>query len=104
MVLLWDNACLHICSRTTPFLKQAKIQQLKQSPYSPDLNICDRFLFRKLKSGMKGVTLGSPEDVMSVGRQQPDRTSERELVRELEKLMDHCNMVIQLGGDYPSDI
>ena len=92
MVLLWDNACLLICSRTTTFLKQAKIQQLKQSPYSPDLNICDRFLFRKLKSGMKGVTLGSPEDVMSVGRQQLDWTLERELVRELEKLRDHCNM------------
>ena len=66
MVLLWDNARLHICSRTTTFLKQAKIQQLKQILYSPDLNICDRFLFRKLKSGMKGVTLGSPKDVMSV--------------------------------------
>ena len=103
MVLLWHNARLHICSRTT-FLKQAKIQQVKQSPYSPDLNICSRFLFRKLKSGMMGVTLGSPEDLMSVGRQQLDRTSERELVRELEKLRDHCNMVIQLGGDYPSDI
>ena len=104
MVLLWDNARLHICSRTTTFLKQAKIQQLKQSAYSPDLNFCDRFPFRKLKSGMKGVTLGSLEDVMSVRRQQLDRTSEREMVRELEKLRDHCNMVIQLGGDYPSDI
>ena len=66
MVLLWDNARLHICSKTTTFLKQTKIQQLKQSLYLPDLNIHDRFLFRKLKSGMKGVTLGSPEDVMSV--------------------------------------
>ena len=36
MVLLWDNARLHICSRTTTFLKQTKIQQLKQSPYSSD--------------------------------------------------------------------
>ena len=53
---------------------------------------------------MKGVTLGSLEDVMSVRRQHLDRTSERELVRELEKLRDHCNMVIQLGGDYPADI
>ena len=66
MVLLWDNARLHICSRTTTFLEQVKIQQLKQSPYSPDLNICDRFLFRKLKSGMKWITLGSHEDVISV--------------------------------------
>ena len=104
MALLWDNARLHICIKTTTFLKQAKIQQLKQSPHSPDLNICDRFLFRKLKSGMKGVTLGTPDEVMSIGRQQLDRTSERELVRELEKLRDHCNIVIQLGGDYPSDI
>ena len=55
---------------------------------------------------MKGVTLGSPEDVMLVWRQQLDRTSEREMVRlrELVKLRDHYNMVIQLGGDYPSDI
>ena len=40
---------------------------------------------------LKGVTLGSTEDVMSVVRQQLDRTSERELVRELEELRDHCN-------------
>ena len=73
MVLQWDNARPHICSKTTTFLKQAEIQQLKQSPYSPDLNIWDRFLFRKPKSGMKGVTVGSPEDVMSVVRQQLDR-------------------------------
>ena len=47
MVLLWDNARLHICSRTTTFLKQAKIQQLKQSPYSPDLNILWQISIRK---------------------------------------------------------
>ena len=40
-----------------------------------------------------------------VGRKTATRPDiGKELVRELEKLRDHCNMVIQLGGDYPPDI
>ena len=34
-------------------------------------------------------TLGSPEAIKSVVRQQLDRISEKELVRELEKLKGH---------------
>ncbi|QQP49144.1 Hypothetical protein FKW44_009684 [Caligus rogercresseyi] len=32
---------------------------VKQSPYSPDLNLCDRFLFRKLKHLLRRTSLGA---------------------------------------------
>ncbi|QQP50503.1 Uncharacterized protein FKW44_011520 [Caligus rogercresseyi] len=31
------------------FLTRRDVEPVKQSPYSPDLNLCDRFLFQKLK-------------------------------------------------------
>ncbi|QQP54576.1 Uncharacterized protein FKW44_007451, partial [Caligus rogercresseyi] len=34
---------------TMHFRTRRDMEPVKQSPYSPDLNLCDRFLFRKLK-------------------------------------------------------
>ncbi|QQP36831.1 Uncharacterized protein FKW44_022040 [Caligus rogercresseyi] len=43
-LLMWDNACPHTATDTW-----RDVEPVKQSPYSPDLNLCDKFLFRKLK-------------------------------------------------------
>ena len=51
MVLQWDNARPYTSRKTTAHLAKLKVQLVKQSPYSPDLNMRDRFLFRKIKSG-----------------------------------------------------
>ncbi|QQP32449.1 Uncharacterized protein FKW44_024150 [Caligus rogercresseyi] len=46
---MWDNACPHTATDTREFLTQRDVEPVKQAPYLPDLNLCDRFLFRKLK-------------------------------------------------------
>ncbi|QQP55635.1 Uncharacterized protein FKW44_000033 [Caligus rogercresseyi] len=33
-------------------------EPVKRSPYSPDLNLCDRFLFRKLKHLLRETSFG----------------------------------------------
>ena len=63
MVLQWDHARPHTSRKTNAHLAKLKVQLAKQSPYSPDLNMCDRFLFRKIKSGMKHSSFNGPEDV-----------------------------------------
>ena len=45
-----DNARPHTSRATTEFFEQRGIQKLWQSPYSPDYNLCDRFLFSWLKT------------------------------------------------------
>ena len=43
------------------FLRGAML--INHSPYSHDLNICNRFLLSKLKSGIKNLSLEGPEDI-----------------------------------------
>ena len=104
MVLQWDNASSHTSRETTAHLAKLKVQLVKQSPYSPDLNMCDRFLFRKIKSGMKLSSFNGPEDVETAVRRAFDRIPESELMRELEKLKTHCDGVIEQSGAYLSDV
>ena len=52
--LLHDNAHAHISAIVTAFLKNEKVTVFPQPPYSPDLALCDFFLFPKLKSFLAG--------------------------------------------------
>ncbi|QQP50231.1 Uncharacterized protein FKW44_011161, partial [Caligus rogercresseyi] len=72
-LLMWDNARPHTATDTREFLTRRDVEPVKQSPYSPDLNLCDRFLFWKLK---------------------------HLLYDQLRKLRGHCHDVIAVGGDY----
>ena len=104
MLLQCDNARPHASNDTTEHLVKMGVKRIKQSPYSPDVNLCDRHLFRKLKSGLTNTPLHGPDDVKSVKRSSMDHIPETELVRELEKLRDHCNEVVRLAGEYPFEI
>ena len=62
LFLMWDNANPHTSKETKKFLKTSKVDLANQSPYSHDL--CDRSLFRKLKSLMKNQSFYDPEDIL----------------------------------------
>ena len=49
-----DNARPHTAAATQHFLASRNVHLVKQSPYSPDLNLLDRFLFRQVKSDLRG--------------------------------------------------
>ena len=97
---MWNNAKPHSAHETQAFIVQRDIQPLKQPSYSPDLNLCDRFLFRKIEHRLKGYDFGGHEDVKDcmqwVVRSLPDD----ELFQQLKKLRDHCQTIIEAGGDY----
>ena len=99
-LLMWDNARPHVAAATTQFLAGREVQTVKQSPYSPDLNLCDRFLFRKLKHLLRNEDFGGHEEATAAVQWAMGRVSEDELFDQLKKLRDHCHEVIQAGGDY----
>ena len=65
--LLWmhDNAQPHTDAHTQEFIQRRKKQLVQQSPYSPDLNLCDRWLFKELKSKIKHCQMQSASDVLN---------------------------------------
>ncbi|QQP36170.1 Uncharacterized protein FKW44_021179 [Caligus rogercresseyi] len=73
-LLMWDNARSHAVTDTRDFLTRRDVEQVKQSPYSPELNLCDRYLFRKLNLGPR--------------RRHTDRAAGGEEVSE-DELIDH---------------
>lgn len=44
-----NNGKSHSATRTQDYLNKTGVKMVKQSPYSPDLNLCDRFLFTTLQ-------------------------------------------------------
>lgn len=60
-LLKWqhDNATPHSSILTREFFKKENINRLVQPPYSPDMNLCDRFLFRRFKTSILGKEFSS---------------------------------------------
>ena len=54
LTLQMDNARPHSAALTNDYLGNTGVTMLSQSPYSPDLNLCDRFLFTRLQQHCRG--------------------------------------------------
>ncbi|QQP52816.1 Uncharacterized protein FKW44_005078, partial [Caligus rogercresseyi] len=99
-LLMWDNARPHTATDTREFLTRRDVEPVKQSPYSPDLNLCDRFMFRKLKHLLREDEFGGHEEATLAVQRSMRRVSEDELYDQLRKLRGHCHDAIAVGGDY----
>ena len=88
---MWDNARPHAAADTRLFLTRRDVEPVKQSPYSPDLNLCDRYLFRKLKYLLRNDEFRGHEEATAVVQRAMKRVSEDELFDQLRKLRDHCH-------------
>jgi hypothetical protein len=100
LLLQFDNARPHVSSITKQFLSRRQVNTLWQAPYSPDLNLCDRWLFKWLKKEFQNTEFTGPQEVVTASLQVLRAIPESVYLREIEKLLDHCQMVIDNGGDY----
>ena len=101
--LQMDNARPHSSAATTQFLEERGVSIVWQSPYSPDFNLCDRFLFNTLKAGLRKQTFQSHLEVEEAALRFLRQLPEEHLHAEIEKLYDHCQAVIDAGGAYVTD-
>ena len=75
---------------------------VKQSPYSPDLNLLDPFMFRRIKLDIKGEEFDSPKELGKAIQRSIRHVSEIFLVEELKNPRSHLDHVIESQGDYTS--
>ena len=63
VLLLHDNAPVHLSAKSQAAIRQCGFQQLNHPPYSPDLAPLDYFLFRVMKTFLRGKRFSSDEKV-----------------------------------------
>lgn len=100
--LLWqhDNARPHTSAATKAFFEKRKIQLVEQAPYSPDLNQCDRWLFKELKKGLRRMHIDSAQDVLRGALDLFNHLPASRFEHEIKSLKEHCRQVIACHGDY----
>lgn len=100
--LLWmhDNARPHTSDDTMQFFGRRKVELVKQSVYSPDLNLCDRWLFKELKKSLRRQHFECAQDVLKAATHAFHQIPEKRFLDELHNLANHCTSVIQYNGDY----
>ena len=96
-----DNARCHSSKATTDFLKRRSVRMIKQSPYSPDLNMCEMGLQRAQKH-LRNVHLKNNSEVEKETLRWFKSLPRNRFVKELNKLIDDCNRIILLNGEYIS--
>ncbi|KAL4083830.1 hypothetical protein QTP88_029146 [Uroleucon formosanum] len=64
-ILHHDNAPCHRAFSVTQFLTSKNIRVFPQPPYSPDMSLCDFFLFPRIKQVVKGTHFDSVKDIQT---------------------------------------
>jgi hypothetical protein len=100
LVLMHDNARPHVASSVKVFLDLKGVKMLQQPPYSPDLNFCDRFLFRNFEQFRSDIHFESDEALVSCVTKHFLSHSHDLLLHEYEKLKTHVLAVINAQGAY----
>ena len=80
-----DNARPHSSSLTQDYLAQRGISVVHQSPYSPDLNNGDRYLFGAIKQDLTNEDFDGPEAVGNAIQRSIWQIPENTLFDQLKK-------------------
>ena len=60
-----DNAPAHTAQKTNDFLALSGITEICPAPYSPDLALCDFWLFPKITKNLKGRVFSCNEEIIN---------------------------------------
>ena len=90
-----DNASSHTSFAVREFLAQHNITMLPHPPYSPDLALCDFFLFPKLKTHLKGHHFGTVENVQAAATRALNNISSEDFRHCYEEWQQRRNRCIR---------
>jgi hypothetical protein len=100
--LAWqhDNARPHIKKCVQEFFTRKGLEWIHQSPYSPDFNLCDRWLNNHLKQSLRNEVFNDSMEVEARVVQLMRAVDENEYRRQLDLLIEHFAIVIADNGEY----
>lgn len=100
---LWfqhDNARVHKSAETSEFLRKRGVTLIQQSPYSPDLNQCDRWLFKCIKKELRKSQFEDANSIRVETLRVLEAIPNERFSQEIDRLKRHCVNVIDNNGDY----
>lgn len=100
ILLQHDNARPHVANDVAEFLKSHDVTIVQQPAYSPDFNMCDRWLFARLEYHRRRRNFADSNDLHAYLTEQLKGVSKDDLQREMEKLQNDLTAIIHAGGDY----
>jgi len=98
--LLHDNTPSYNATNFKQFLAQREVTVLDHPPYSPDLAPADYYLFRKMKSYLKGRLFDSISDIQKAVTNTLDTIAKDDFYKGIQKLYDRASLCVQLEGMY----
>lgn len=98
--ILVDNAPIHTAQETRQCMQNLGFNLIQWPPYSPDIAPSDFYLFRNLKSWLRGQKFGSRMELESVVRAHFDGKPTSYYERGIDQLPQRMREVIKLNGDY----
>jgi len=99
VLLLHDNAPLHMSAKSQAAIRQCEFQQLYHPHYSPDLAPSDYFLFQVMKIFLRGKRLSSDEEVKEAVATLFEEQSKDFFPRGIKSLQQKWAKCIELLGD-----
>jgi histone-lysine N-methyltransferase SETMAR len=100
ILLLHDNASSHTASLTTQYLAKNNIKIIPHPPYSPDLAMCDFWLFSGLKRNLRGRSFRSEEELDLAVHEYFDSIPESGWRGAFDMWRSRMERCIEAKGDY----
>ena len=98
--LLHDNAPAHKSATVQEYLKESGLDVLDYPPYSPDLSLCDFWLFPRLKEMLAGHRFESRCGIGSAVYQRLQHVPNDYYRAAFQKWVDRCKMCVEADGAY----
>jgi hypothetical protein len=100
ILFLQDNARPHTSVMTKAYLNKNAIKCVEQPTYSPDFNMLDRFVFRKLTSMRQNIHFESTTHLNNFISSALAGLTEDDWLLEFRKLKDDLNIIYLNGGNF----
>jgi hypothetical protein len=100
MVIQHDNARPHTKASVSAFLDCCGVRLLPQSPYSPDYNLCDRWLFSRLENNRRFCNFVSEDHLKKYLTADFNAIGENEYCHQHDRLVADLKAVSERGGNY----
>ena len=97
--LIQDNARPHVSALTLQFFQEMNIRLLKQPAYSPDCNLCDRYIFPRLEA-LREDDFDNIDDVKNFLETKLREFSQRRMQVALEGMIVDMQKIADIGGSY----
>ena len=100
VLLLHDNAPLHKSRVAQAAIRECKFEQLNHPPYSPELAPSDYYLFRNLKSHLRGTRFQDDDELKAATEAWFEDQIDDFYFKGIDCLKEKWAKCIEVKGDY----